>query len=139
MLRYKRINCALFTDTYFVTSKDKSTRGNNMMQFFVSEKGFVYMLPMKSRGEFHLALKMFAKVIGVPQSLILDSSWEQTSAKATKMCHGMGTTLKILKESTHQANISFSKVGMLGRLFEDLQGGAHLVAHFRYFSISLLP
>ena len=97
MLRYKRINCAFFTDTYFVTGKAKSTRGNTMMQLFVSDKGFVYIVPMKSRGEFHLALKMFAKEIGVPLSLILDPSGEQTSAKVTKMCHKMGTTLKILE------------------------------------------
>ena len=42
MLRYKQINCAFFTDTYFVTGKAKSTRGNTMMQLFVSDKGFVY-------------------------------------------------------------------------------------------------
>ena len=61
MLRCKQINCAFFTDTYFVTGKAKSTWGNTMMQFFVSDKGFVYIVTIKSRGEFHLALKMFAK------------------------------------------------------------------------------
>ena len=55
---------------------------------------------MKSRGEFYLALKMFAKEIGVPLYLIIDPSGEQTSAKVTKMCHEIGTTLKILREST---------------------------------------
>ena len=34
MLQYKRINCDLFTYTYFVTRKAKSTRGNTMMQLF---------------------------------------------------------------------------------------------------------
>ena len=72
MIIYKRINCAFFTDTYFVTSKAKSTRGNTMMQLFFSDKGFFYIVPMKLRGEFHLDLKMFAKEIGVPLSLILD-------------------------------------------------------------------
>ena len=74
MLRYMLINCSFFTDTSFVTGKAKSTRGNTMMQLFVSEKGFVFIVPMKSRGEFHLALKKFDKEIGVPISLILDSS-----------------------------------------------------------------
>ena len=85
MLRYKRINCAFFTDTYFVTSKAKSTQGNNMMQLFVSEKGFVYIVPIKSRGDFQLALKIFSKEIGVPLSLILYPSGDQTSAKVTKV------------------------------------------------------
>ena len=95
MLRYKRINCAFFTDTYFVTCKAKSTQGNTMMQLFVSDKGFVYIVPMKSRGEFHLDLKLFDKDIGVPISLIIDPLGEQTSAKVKKICHDMGTTLNI--------------------------------------------
>ena len=106
MLRYKRINRALLTYTYFVNGKAKSTQGNTMMQLFVYDKGFVYIVPMKSRGELHLALKMFAKEVGVPLSLILDSSGEQTSAKVTKICHEMGTNLKILKESTQHANLA---------------------------------
>ena len=106
MIIYKRINCAFFTDTYFVTGKAKFTRGNTMMQLFVSEKGFVFIVPMKSRGEFHLDLKMFAKEIGVPLSLILDPSGDQTSTKVNKMCHDMGTTLKILEESTQHANLT---------------------------------
>ena len=72
ILRYKRINCEFFTYTYFMTGKAKSTRGNTMMQLFVSDKGFVYIVPMKSRGDLHLDLKMFVKEIGVPLSLILD-------------------------------------------------------------------
>ena len=77
-----------------------------MMQLFVSNKVFVYNVSMKYRGEFHSALKMFAKEIGVPLYLIIDPSWEQTSAKVIKMCHDMGITLKILEESTHHANLS---------------------------------
>ena len=57
----KRINCAFFTYTYFVIGKAKSTRGNTMMQIFVSDKGFVYIVPIKYRGDSHLDLKMFAK------------------------------------------------------------------------------
>ena len=112
MLRYKQINCAFFTDTYFVTGKAKSTRVNTMMQFFFYDKGFVYIVPMKYRGDFHLALKMFDKEIGVPISLIIDPSGEKTSAKVTKMCHKMGITLKILKGSTQHANIAEIYVGL---------------------------
>ena len=113
MLRYKRINCAFFTDTYFVTGKEKSTWGSTMMQLFVSDKGFFYIVPMKYRGELHLALNMFAKEIGVPLSLTLDPSGEQASAKVTKMCHEMGTTLKILKGSTQHVKLAERYVGLI--------------------------
>ena len=67
---------------------------------------------MKYRGESHLDLKMFAKEIGVPLSLILEPSGDQTSSKVTKMCHEMGTTLDILKEYTQHANIDERYVGL---------------------------
>jgi hypothetical protein len=44
MLRYKRINSHFFTDTFFVTKKAKSQWGNNCMQLFVSDKGYVYVV-----------------------------------------------------------------------------------------------
>ena len=75
-----------------------------MMQLFVSDKGFVYIVPIKFRGKFHLAFKMFAKDIGVPLYLILDPSGEKTSAKVTKLCHMISTTMKILEEYTQHAN-----------------------------------
>ena len=95
-----------------MTGKAKYTRGNNMMQLFVSNKGFFYIVPMKSRRDFHLALTMFAKEIGVPLSLILDPSGKQTSAKVAKMCHDMGTTLIILEESTQNFNLAERYVGL---------------------------
>ena len=82
------------------------------MQLFVSDKGFVYIVPMKSREDLHLALKMFAKDIGVPLYLILDPSGEKTSAKVTKICHEMGTTLKIHEESIQYLNLSERYIGL---------------------------
>ena len=89
-----------------------------MMEVFVSDKVFSYIVPMKSRGEFHLALTAFAKEIGVPLSLILDPSGGQTSAEVTKICHEMGTTLMILKESTQHANLAEIYVGRTKTLIQ---------------------
>ena len=75
-------------------------------KIIVISSSYIYIVPMETSGEFHLALKMFAKDIGVPLSLILDPSGEQTSGKVTKICHEMSTTPKILKESTHHANVA---------------------------------
>ena len=112
MLRYRRINSHFFTDTFFVTKKAKSTRGNTCMQLFVSDKGFVYVVPMKSKGEFPKALKMFAKEIGVPLALILDPSGEQSSNKVKQFCHEIGTTLRHLEESTQWANLAELYIGL---------------------------
>jgi hypothetical protein len=52
MLRYKRISEYFFMDTFFATKKaGKSSRGHTCCQLFVTDKGFVYAVPMKSKAE----------------------------------------------------------------------------------------
>ena len=96
ILRHWRINSHFFNDTLFVTTRAKSTRGNTCMQIFVSDKGFVFVVPMKLKGEFPSALKLFAKEIGAPTTLALDPSREHTPPKVRKFCNNIGTTLCIL-------------------------------------------
>ena len=72
MLRYKRIRTHFFMGTFEVTAKAISQRKNRYMQLFVSDTGFMYVYPMKSKKEIINAVKTFAKAIGVPAALILD-------------------------------------------------------------------
>ena len=113
MLRYKQTKCFFFTDTFYVTGKAKSTRGNTCMQLFVSDVGFVYVVPMKSKGDFKLALKEFAKEVGVPEALIVDPSGEQTSKEVRRFCQQIGTTLRILEEHTQWANRAELYIGLI--------------------------
>ena len=55
---------------------------------------------MKSKGEFYDSLHIFCKELGVPASLIVDPSGEQTSNKVKKFCNQVETTLIIPEEST---------------------------------------
>ena len=58
-------------DTLFATSKaGKSSRGNACAQLFVTDKGFVYVVPMQLESQVLQAIKQFAKVIGAPDALI---------------------------------------------------------------------
>lgn len=104
MLRYKRIESQFFTDTFFVTKKGKSTRGNTCAQIFVSDKGYVSIYPMSSKSQFPDALQMFCKEVGVPTTLVVDPSGEQTSRQVRRFCHQVGTSLRILEEATQWAN-----------------------------------
>ena len=63
------------------------------MQLFVSDKGFVFVVPMKSKAEFPKALKMFAKEVGIPEAMIADKSGEQTLNDVKQFCHEIGMTL----------------------------------------------
>jgi hypothetical protein len=105
MLRFKQIHEYFFMDTFFATKKaGKSSRGHTCCQLFVTDKGFVYVVPMKSKGEALQAVKQFAKEIGAPEALICDMSGEQTSHALKRFCNEIGTTLRVLEEGTPWAN-----------------------------------
>jgi hypothetical protein len=56
-------------DTFFVTDKGgKSSRGHTCCQLFVTDKGIVYVVPMKRKGKDLLAMKQSAKEIGAPDA-----------------------------------------------------------------------
>ncbi len=111
--RYRRINSFFFTDTFYVTARAKSKRGNTCMQIFVSDKGYVFVVPMKREAAFPLALKMFAKEVGVPEYLIADPARAQKSKEVVQFCHKIGTTLRILEEGTQHANRAELYVGLM--------------------------
>ena len=64
-------------DTLFATRKMKKyLRGNRCCQIFVTNKGFVYVVPMKSKNKDDIlsALKKITKGIGAPEAIICDVS-----------------------------------------------------------------
>ena len=105
MLRYRRIKDYFFMDTFFAMSKGgKSSCGNTCCQLFVTDKGFLYMVPMKQKSEVMQAVKQFAKEVGAPDAIVCDMASELTSAKVKQFCNMVGTTLRALEEGTPWAN-----------------------------------
>jgi hypothetical protein len=114
MLRYKRIDEYFFMDTFFATKNaSKSTRNNTCCQLFVTDKGFVYVVPLKSKANVLDAVKQFAKEVGAPDALIFDMSGEQTSINLKKFCLEIGTSLKVLEEGTPWANKAELYIGLI--------------------------
>ena len=114
MLRYKRINSMFFTDTFFAKGDAKSRpRGSTCMQIFVSDKGYVSVYPMKLKSDFKNCLHLFCKEIGVPDTLVMDKSGEQTSSAVKHFSQQVGMTLRILEESTQWANRAELYIGIL--------------------------
>jgi hypothetical protein len=114
MLRYKRIKEYFFMDTFFATKKaGKSSRGHTCCQLFVTDKGFVYVVPMKSKSEVLQAVKQFAKEIGAPDTIISDAAGEQRSNELRKFCSEIGTTLRLLEEGTPWANKAELYIGII--------------------------
>ena len=101
MLRYKRIKDHFYMDTFFATKKaPKSTRKHTCCQLFVTDKGFVYVVPMKSKSEVLQAVKQFCKEIGAPEAIICDPAREQKADDLKQFLHQVGTSLRFLEEGT---------------------------------------
>ena len=114
MLRYKRINQYFFMDTFFSTKKaGKSSRGHTCCQLFVTDKGFVYVVPMRTKSEVYQAVKQFAKEIGAPAAIICDMSGEQTSRDLKRFLLEIGTTLRVLEEGTPWSNKAELYIGLI--------------------------
>ena len=92
-------------DTFFATSKGgRSSRGHTCCQLFVTDKGFVYVVPMSSKKDVLKAVKQFAKEIGAPDAIISDGAREQTSDDLRRFLQSIGTSLRVLEEGTPWAN-----------------------------------
>ena len=88
-------------DIFFSTAKVKEcSRGNTCCQLFVTDQGFLHSVPMKSKGEVLLALKMSAKEIGAPDAIVCDALGEQTNKQVKAFLNKIGTSLCILEQGT---------------------------------------
>ena len=70
------------------------------MQIFVSDEGFVKVYPMRHQPEYPLTFKLFAKDVGAPEILVANPHPPQKSHDVKTFCNQIGTTLKLLEEST---------------------------------------
>ena len=114
MLRYKRIKDLFFKDTFFAIKKGgQLSRGHTCCQLFVTDKGFIYVVPMKKKSEVLLANKQFAKKIGAADSFVADMSGEQMSSEVKKYCNDIGTTLRAHEEGTLWSNKAELYIGLI--------------------------
>ena len=125
MLRYKRLETHFFTDTFFATKQSKmkkskkpqglSTRGNLCMQLFVTDKGYVHVVPMKTESEVHKAYKHFFKAVGVPDAIVSDGAKAQVMGQTKTLCNEVGTTIRQLERHTPWSNRAELYIGLLKR------------------------
>jgi Reverse transcriptase (RNA-dependent DNA polymerase) len=114
MLRYKRIHTYFFMDTFFASKKKgKSSRGHTCCQIFVTDKGFIYVVPMRRRSDVMSAVKQFAKEVGAPDALVFDMSGEQTSNELRNFCNDIGTSMRALEEGTPWSNKAELYIGLI--------------------------
>jgi hypothetical protein len=79
MLCYKQLPHTVFTDTMFAATPSK--RGNKMAQVYSTSFGWARAHPMKSKGEAHETLSLVFHRDGVPPTMVVEDSKEQTIGK----------------------------------------------------------
>ena len=121
MLRYRRIQSTLYTDTIF-SLKSKSTRVNTSFQVFVSDKVLVAVYPMQLHEQFRTAFHWFCKQVGVPDSFVVDGHCSQTSNEVKRFCDQVVTTLKVLDTGKSWENIAELYIVLLKEaVYKDLR------------------
>ena len=92
-LRYRRLACEMYTDT--MQANDVSwRRKNKYAQVFCTKFGWVRVYPMRLKSEAPDALKLLCQREGVPISLVVDGSKEQTLGEFRKYSRSVGIHLK---------------------------------------------
>ena len=77
MLKYRLICKHLFVNTFFATNNSgKYSGGYTCCQLFVTDFGFVYLAPIRSKRVVLQSVKQFFKEIGAPDAIIINVTGE---------------------------------------------------------------
>ena len=100
----KRLSGTWFSDTIdgCVTSRD----GNRYAQIFANGAYFSAIYPMDSKGKAGDALRVFCEEFGVPESLVVDGSREQTGRNTKFMAQVRKHNMKLTITEANRPNQS---------------------------------
>ena len=115
MLRHKRIDTEVYTDTLF--GKVKSLRGNTCCQVYATPFQFIRAYPMVSKKEAHTTVDEFFRKIGVPQAIIPDNAKELTLGEFQRKCRRAQCPILPIEAYTPNANMSEMTIRELKRLY----------------------
>jgi hypothetical protein len=100
----KRLSGTWFSDT--IDGRVKSRDGNRYAQIFANGNGFSAIYPMDSKSKAGDALRVFCEEFGVPESLVVDGSKEQTGRKTDFMSHVQKHNIKLKITEANRPNQS---------------------------------
>jgi hypothetical protein len=103
MLRYNQLKCRFYLDTFF-SQKKSIFLGNTCGQLFVAPFGFTKFVPIKSKGEAHLALQELFHDVGIPQHIHTDGAKEMVLGNWKKTCNEYGIKMSQTEKSSPWQN-----------------------------------
>ena len=106
------MNTSLWTPSLQPRKSGKSSHGHTCCQLFMTDKCFVYVVPMRQNHEVLWAMKQFAKEIGALDAFVADMSGDQMSKEVKAFCNDIGPTLRALEEGTPWSNKAELYIGL---------------------------
>ena len=121
MLRYRHVREYFYMDTMFASKRSgATTRGNTCLQLFVTDKGFVFVCPLKRKADVPYAIKLFFKKVGIPEAIICDRGGEQIGGESKKLMRETGTIVKQIEPNTPWSNRAERYIGIFKQAVRDL-------------------
>ena len=93
LLRFRRLNCKMYTDT--MKAKKKSWyRANLYGQVYTTDFGWVGFYPMQSKSQTPETLVELAHDKGIPYKLVMDNAKEQTMGEFRRKARSYGCSIR---------------------------------------------
>ena len=83
----KRLSSKFYTDTFF---GHPTSQGNTCAQIFINDVRYIYVVPLAGKADAPVALQLFFDTVGLPEQVINDNSWEQTSRRWKEILREFG-------------------------------------------------
>ena len=108
-LKYRRIRDTVYTDTMYAAIPSWRSR-NKFAQVYSTSFGWVWAVPMQSKGDAHLTLTQFHRRFGIPATITSDAANELIGGEFKKKCISAGTHLSPAEPYTPNQSLAESAV-----------------------------
>lgn len=113
-LRPRRLNEGFHSDTFFAS--ERSARGNTCAQVFVGElSGYTIIVPLKNKGQAHIALQDFIRFVGAPKFIVVDGAPEENRGEWLKICRTYCIPLHTTEPGYQNQNRAERRIGDIKR------------------------
>ena len=91
MIRYKHLNCVMFSDTMFAAATvGKSTRNFTFVRVFVTDFEWCITYNLDFGRNIHTVYKRLFKDVGVRLKLVVDGASSQIQREVRRICDEIG-------------------------------------------------
>ena len=92
-------------DTMFASARSGVTmRGITCLQLFVTDRGFLFVCPLKTKQDVPHTLGLFFTKVAVPDAIVCDQKKEQMQGESMKLMRDSGTMVRTLEPNMPWAN-----------------------------------